>query len=110
MDLLDEILRRLEQMYTMYLQSGDMQILNSHVTLHSRTEFEDFEVPEQKRLLFRLWLAPADGPALPESWRPFFRSVTAGTVCGGILGQQHDECCCAFEARQAADLGMRVGV
>ena len=110
MDLFDDILRRPELMYTMYLRPGDMQILNNHVTLHSRTEFEDFEAPGQKRLLFRLWLAPADGPPLPESWRPFFRSVEAGTVRGGILGQQHDERCRAFEARQAADLGMQPGV
>jgi hypothetical protein len=85
-------------------------VVDSHATPHSRTEFEDFDVPEQKRLLFRLWLAPADGLPLPESWRPFFRSVEAGTVRGGIRGQQYDERCLVFEARQAADLGMRVGV
>ena len=40
-DLLDEILRRPAVMYAMHLAPGDMQLLNSHVTLHSRTEFED---------------------------------------------------------------------
>lgn len=106
LDLLDEILRRPSVMHTMYLRSGDMQILNSHVTLHSRTEFEDHEDPALKRCLFRLWLAPPDGVALPESWRPAYRAIKAGSVRGGIIGQAYDEKRRAFEARQAADLGM----
>ena len=108
LDLLDDVLRRPHVMHTMYLRPGDMQILNNHVTLHSRTEFEDHEDPALKRCLFRLWLAPPDGVALPESWRPAYRSVTAGTVRGGIVGQAYDEARRAFEARQAADLGMQV--
>lgn len=108
LDLLDDVLRRPSVMYSMYLQPGDMQILNNHVTLHSRTEFEDFEDPALKRCLFRLWLAPPDGVALPESWRPAYRAVEAGTVRGGIIGQAYDEARRAFEARQAADLGMRM--
>ena len=63
-----------------------------------------------KRLLFRLWLAPPDGRKLPDSWKPFFRSVDPASVRGGILGHHHDERCVAFEARQAAALGMKVGV
>jgi hypothetical protein len=107
MDLLDDILRRPNLMYSMYLRPGDMQMLNNHVTLHSRTSFEDHDDPALKRCLFRLWLAPPDWPALPESWRPAYGSVEAGTVRGGILGQAYDETRRAFEARQADDLGMR---
>lgn len=110
MEVMDEVLRRPDVMYSMYLQPGDAQILSNHTMLHSRTEFEDFEEPVQKRVLFRLWLAPADAPRLPESWRPFFRSVEARTVRGGILGHKHDATCRAFEARQAADHGMAVGI
>jgi len=108
LDLLDEILRRPSVMYAMYLRPGDMQILNNHVTLHSRTEFTDFEEPARKRCLFRLWLAPPDGVALPDSWRPAYRSVAAGSVRGGIIGQAYDDARRAFEARQAAALGMRL--
>jgi hypothetical protein len=108
LDLLDEILRRPSVMHSMYLRPGDMQILNNHVTLHSRSEFEDHEEPALKRCLFRLWLAPPDGVALPESWLPAYRAVEAGTVRGGIVGQAYDEHRRAFEAWQAADLGMRV--
>ena len=106
LDLLDDILRRPSVMHTMYLKPGDMQILNNHVTLHSRTEFEDHDDPVLKRCLFRLWLAPPDGVALPESWRPAYRSVEAGTVRGGIAGQGYDDVRRAYEVRQAADLGM----
>ena len=105
LDLLDEILRRPSVMHSMYLRPGDMQILNNHVTLHSRTEFEDHDDPALKRCLFRLWLAPPDGVALPESWRPAYRAVAAGSVRGGIIGQAYDDARRAFEVRQAGRSG-----
>jgi hypothetical protein len=108
LDLLDEILRRPSVMHSMYLRPGDMQILNNHVTLHSRTEFEDHAEPALKRCLFRLWLAPPDGVELPESWLPAYRAVAAGAVRGGIIGQAYDATRRAFEVRQAADLGMTI--
>ena len=108
MDTMDEVLRRPELMYAMYLQAGDVQILNNHVTIHSRTEFVDFEEPSRKRLLFRLWLAPPDSPRLPESWLPAYRSVLPGTVRGGIIGQAYDATRQEYERRQAQELGMRL--
>ncbi|MEX0694443.1 MAG: TauD/TfdA family dioxygenase [Rhodospirillales bacterium] len=107
-DMLDEILQRPEFMFTMYLEPGDLQILNNHVALHSRTDYVDHAAPAEKRLLSRLWLAPPDSVLLPESWGNFFRSIKPGTVRGGIRGHQHDETCKAFERRQAASLGMSV--
>ena len=106
MDLLDAILQRPDHMLTMYLQPGDLQILNNHVMLHSRTDYTDFDAPDQKRLLSRLWLAPPDSVRLPDSWGDFYRSVEPGTVRGGIRGHHHDDICRAFERRQAATLGM----
>ena len=41
---------------SMKFEPGDIQWLNNHVILHSRTEFEDYEDPAKKRLLLRLWL------------------------------------------------------
>lgn len=108
MDALDEVLRRPDLMYTMYLQPGDVQILNNHVTLHSRTEFVDYEEPWRRRLLFRLWLAPPDSPRLPESWLPAYRSVSPGTVRGGIIGQAYDATRREYERQQATELGMRM--
>lgn len=108
MELLDQILSRPENMYTMYLQPGDLQILNNHVMLHSRTDYVDYDEPEKKRLLSRLWMAPKDSVRLPESWGHFFRAIEPGTVRGGIRGHHHDEACRAFERRQAKAHGMTV--
>jgi len=107
LETFDRLVRRADLAHSMWLAPGDLQIINSHVTLHSRTDFTDHEDPAQKRLLFRLWLAPPDGDRLPESWRVLYKSVEPGTVRGGITGQQHDARCKAFEQRQASDLGMR---
>jgi hypothetical protein len=109
-DYLDAILRRPELMFTMWLEPGDLQIMNNHVALHSRTEFEDFEAPEEKRLLHRLWLAPPDSVQLPESWRVYFRATEPGTVRGGFRGHCYDETRRAFEQRQAASLGMPTAI
>ncbi len=110
LQLLDDILRRPDVMHSMHLRPGDMQVLNNHVTLHSRTEFVDHEDPALKRCLFRLWLAPPDWPELPESWRPAYRAVEAATVRGGIKGQFYDDARLAYEQRQAAEMGMRLTV
>jgi hypothetical protein len=87
---------------------ADIQLPNNHLTLHSRTEFEDYEDPALQRTLFRLWLAPPDSVRLPDSWKPFYRSVTPGAVCGGIICQAYGETHLAYERRAAADLGMTV--
>ena len=104
----DALVRRADLAHTMWLQPGDLQIINSHVTLHSRTDFRDYDDPAQKRLLYRLWLAPPDGDDLPESWRVLYKAVGKGTVRGGIIGQQHDAVRKAYEKRQAEALGMRL--
>lgn len=105
-DLLDEILRRPNVMFTTWLEPGDLQIMNNHVMLHSRTEFEDYDDPAKKRLLYRLWLAPPFSVRLPKTWGDYFRTVEPGKVRGGIRGHHHDETCWAFERRQAETLGM----
>ena len=70
------------------------------------TDFQDFDEPEKKRLLCRLWLAPPNSVPLPESWGDFYRSIQPGTVRGGIRGHNHDEAARGFEARIAAWHGM----
>ena len=49
------------------LAPGEAIMANNFTVLHARSEFEDFEEPERKRLLLRLWLA-ADPPrpTVPE--------------------------------------------
>ena len=105
-EYLDALVRSESFMFTMRLEAGDLQLLNNHCVLHSRTEFQDHPEPERKRTLYRLWLAPPDGDTLPQSWKVLYRAVRRGTVRGGITGQHHDQARQDFEARQAAALGM----
>ncbi len=41
----------------MNFEPGDMQFLKNAAVLHKRTEYEDFEAPQLKRHLLRLWLS-----------------------------------------------------
>jgi len=107
-EYLDALVRSPEFMFTMRLQPGELQLLNNHSALHSRTEFQDHPEPERKRTLYRLWLATPDAPRLPPMWSVFFGQTEPGTVRGGIQGDHYDETCRAFDRTQAADLGMRV--
>ncbi len=48
------------------LEPGDLLFLNNLITLHARTAFEDSDVPDQKRLLLRLWITSHRPRPLPE--------------------------------------------
>ncbi len=65
-------------------QPGDMQFLQNHTILHSRTDFEDWPEPERRRHLLRLWLAPQGARPLPEVFATRYGSVTPGDR-GGII-------------------------
>ena len=62
---------------------GDLQFANNMLMLHARTEFEDFDDPNERRHLLRLWLAVPDSPRLPASFSAFYGDVRAGAVRGG---------------------------
>ncbi len=66
MDLVDEIANSPELRLDMEFRQGDIQVLNNHVILHARTEYEDFEDPAEKRHLMRLWLNCETGWPLPD--------------------------------------------
>ncbi|HVN39101.1 MAG TPA: TauD/TfdA family dioxygenase [Myxococcota bacterium] len=55
-DLIDEIAADPAVHLDMDFRAGDLQWLKNSVILHARTEYEDFEEPERKRHLLRLWL------------------------------------------------------
>jgi Taurine catabolism dioxygenase TauD, TfdA family len=44
----------------MEFRPGDIQLLKNSVILHKRTAYEDWEEPDRKRHLLRLWLAAPD--------------------------------------------------
>ena len=41
----------------MSFEPGDIQLLSNHTVLHSRTAYEDWDDPDKKRHLLRLWLS-----------------------------------------------------
>jgi len=54
----------------MDFRQGDIQFLNNHLVFHSRTGFEDFDAPELKRHLLRVWLCTPHYREIP----PFFKA------------------------------------
>ncbi len=68
----------------MDFRPGDMQFVSNHWIMHSRTAYEDFPDPAQRRHLFRLWLACEDGPALPEVYTRHWQGMTAKGRPAGI--------------------------
>ncbi|HET8996366.1 MAG TPA: TauD/TfdA family dioxygenase [Acetobacteraceae bacterium] len=83
-NLLDSLAESGEIHLDMEFRPGDIQFLNNHWILHSRTAFEDFAEPERRRHLFRLWLACADGPKLPEVFTRVWQGETANGRPAGI--------------------------
>jgi hypothetical protein len=61
LDLIDAIAADPDLHLSMELQPGDMQLCKNSVLLHARTGYEDYEEPERKRHLIRLWLSATRG-------------------------------------------------
>src|SRR5262245_39494570 len=57
LELIGQIADRPEFHLSMMFEPGDIQLLNNHVTLHSRTEFDDWPEEDRKRHLLRMWLS-----------------------------------------------------
>lgn len=68
----------------MTFRPGDMQFLHNHTILHDRLAYEDWQEPERKRHLLRLWLAAPDARPLPDVYAERYGTVTVGDR-GGIV-------------------------
>lgn len=77
--------------FEMRLEPGDLQIINNHVVLHSRTAYEDHEEPEKKRSLLRAWIATPDSQPLSLAMAEAYHDHRPGSVRGGIVGQAFDQ-------------------
>ena len=73
-----------ELCFEMTLEPGDLQLINSHVTYHARTPFEDDFAAGKSRLLLRLWLTMANNRPLPRGHEILWRNIEAGQPRGGI--------------------------
>ena len=68
----------------MSFMPGDIQILHNHTILHARSAYEDWDDPERKRHLLRLWLCPPDARPLPPVFAEVYGRTTIGDR-GGII-------------------------
>ncbi len=69
------------------MEPGDIQLLNNHVTYHARTALQDWEAPEQKRLVYRLWLSMPNSRALPADFDELWGATAAGALRGGVVAE-----------------------
>ena len=69
---------------SMMFEPGDIQLLNNHVTLHSRTGFEDYPEEDRKRHLLRMWLSMPNTRELSPLMSAIYRDQTGGVVRGGF--------------------------
>lgn len=65
-------------------EPGDMLLLNNWVTLHRRTEFEDFFEPERCRHILRAWLSVPNSRPLDPLFADNYGAVEAGAIRGGM--------------------------
>lgn len=56
LDLIDEVADDPSIHFEMKLEPGEFNLLKNNTALHARTAYEDFDEPEKKRHLLRLWL------------------------------------------------------
>jgi len=108
MDWIDQAAQSDSYTFDMRLEPGDLQILNNHVTLHSRTAYEDYDEPERKRSLLRSWIATPNSQPLSPLMKDAFHDHRAGAVRGGIKGQQFDESKQTYTRKAAQFHGMLV--
>jgi hypothetical protein len=75
LDLIEEIANDPAFHLTMDFEPGDIQFLKNSVILHCRTAYEDFDEPDKKRHLLRLWLTAREFEDGDERLRRGFANV-----------------------------------
>jgi hypothetical protein len=110
LDYFDAVLARPDVCFRMNFEAGDIQLINNHIILHSRTDYVDHEEPERKRHLLRLWLSLPDAQPLPQSWKSAYKDVEARAVRGGFRGANITPEVESFEERMAAHHQMQFRV
>jgi hypothetical protein len=83
-DLMDSLLHDENMHIDMMMEPGDMQFVNNYTVLHSRTVYEDYEEPERKRHLLRLWLTMPNGREIAPDFAMFIDGKTGKAGRGGI--------------------------
>lgn len=64
LDVMERLSQSRQLCLHMTFEPGDIQFVNNYVILHDRMPYEDWDEPEKKRHLLRLWLAVSNGRSL----------------------------------------------
>jgi hypothetical protein len=84
-EAIDMLMKTAQELcFEMTLEPGDLQLINSHVTYHGRTPFQDDAASGHDRLLLRLWLSMPNNRPLPKGHEILWRNIEAGEPRGGI--------------------------
>ena len=81
--LFEELALSEEFLLPMAFEPGDIQLLNNHITVHSRGGFTDWEDSEKRRLLLRLWLNIPNGRPLAPDYADRLNTGERGGVAKG---------------------------
>ena len=85
-EAIDVLMKTAQELcFEMTLEPGDLQLINSHVTYHGRTPFEDDHDAGMSRLLLRIWLTMPNNRPLPKGHEILWRNIEARMPRGGIL-------------------------
>lgn len=68
LDVLRDLTERFQ--FENRFEPGEMAVINNLIMFHARREYVDFEEPERRRVLLRMWMAAARDrrPVVPEVW------------------------------------------
>jgi Taurine catabolism dioxygenase TauD, TfdA family len=83
LELFQDIANRPDMHLSFLFEPGDLQLLNNHVMLHARTDFDDYEEEDKKRHLLRLWLSVPNSRPLSPLMKDVYRDVAPGAWRGG---------------------------
>ena len=84
MDYFDQLACSERFHFSMMFKPGDIQLLNNHVCVHSRTHFEDFPERDRRRHLLRMWLSVPNSRELGPAMATIYRDQGSGAVRGGF--------------------------
>ena len=79
-DYILNLARDPEFRHDMVFEAGDIQFVNNHTILHSRNAYEDFDEPERRRRLLRLWIVQPECRALDPLLADRFNTGPRGGV------------------------------
>lgn len=85
LDLLEAIAAEDGMYLDLEWQPGSFVFAHNHQIFHSRTAYEDFDEPAQRRHLLRLWLSAPTGWDLPADFAARYGEIAVGKKRGGII-------------------------